>query len=73
MVGLVICMRWSSRQGVWDAVFPKRQMRDFGRVGCELWNSSPRFLRGALKDIRLGTQSATLGAEGEGASQGHQP
>ena len=54
-------------------MFPKRQMRDLGRVGCELRNSSPPFLRGALKDIRLGTLSATLGAEGEGANQGHQP
>ena len=68
-----ICVRWRSRLGVWDAVFRRRQMRDFGREGRELRNSSPLFLRrgGSEGDIRM--QNAALEAEGEGANQGHQP
>lgn len=42
--------RWGFRLGVWDAVFPRRQMSAFGCVGRELRNSSPWLLRGALKE-----------------------
>lgn len=45
-----IGVRRSARLGLWDAVFLRRQMRDSGRVGNELRNSSPRFLKGALKE-----------------------
>lgn len=64
--------RWSARRRVWDAVFLRRQMRDLGRVGSELRNSSPRFLKGALsRQIRM--QNAAGKAEGERAGEPRTP
>lgn len=59
--------RWSARLRVWDAVFLRRQMRDLGRVGSELRNSSPRFLKGALKQT---DQDAECGRQGRGREGG---
>lgn len=70
--GRALCERWSPRLGTWDAVFPRRQMRDLGREGSALRNSSPRLRRqGSAGDI--GVHRAALEVKGEGTSQGHQP
>lgn len=49
-----VCVQWSPQLWMWDVVFLRLQIRDFGLVGSELRNSSPWLLRRGSEADRLG-------------------